>query len=253
MNINERQWNALLSGCPEGAPVVTCGILLLLLMLTGCAALQPPEGTFIDAVNAGDVPLVERHWIWMDAGDHKRQGFYGLQLAASHGDTAVVEVLLRKNVPVTRSSGKIATPLHYAAGQGHADIVLLLLNKRSPVNGVDRFDKTPLHWAADGGHVEAARVFAERILDEGGKSTDERLTFAYQVALTRSPDDEERAIFRTLLESTKSAYREMPEAATALVEVGLSPRSQEFPALELASWTAVARGLINLNESITRN
>ena len=101
--------------------------------------------------------------------------------------------------------------------------------------------------------VEAARVFAERILTEGGDSVDERLNFAYQVALTRSPDETERSVFRRLLESTRAAYREQPEAATTLVETGLASRSQDIPTLELASWTAVARGLINLNETITRN
>ena len=58
---------------------------------------------------------------------------------------------------------------------------------------------------------------------------------------------------RRLLESTRAAYREQPEAATTLVETGLASRSQDIPTLELASWTAVASGLINLNETITRN
>lgn len=101
--------------------------------------------------------------------------------------------------------------------------------------------------------VEAARVFAERILMEGGDSVNERLNFAYQVALTRSPDEAERVVFRSLLESTQAAYRDQPDAAAALVDTGLAPRSQDIPALELASWTAVARGLMNLNETITRN
>ncbi len=101
--------------------------------------------------------------------------------------------------------------------------------------------------------VEAARVLAERILQEGGDTIDDRLDFAYEVVLTRSPDEDERAIFRSLLQSTEAAYREDPHAAIALVETGLAPRPEGIPALELASWTSVARGLINLNEAITRN
>lgn len=101
--------------------------------------------------------------------------------------------------------------------------------------------------------VEAARVLAERIIKEGGSSIDDRLDFAYQVVLTRSPDEDERVILRSLLQSTEAAYREDPDAAKALVGVGLAKRSDSIPALELASWTAVARGLVNLNEAITRN
>jgi hypothetical protein len=101
--------------------------------------------------------------------------------------------------------------------------------------------------------VEAARVLAERIIKEGGNSIDERLNFAYEVVLTRFPDEDERAIFRSLLQSTEAAYRDNPDAAMALVDAGLAKRSADIPALELASWTAVARGLVNLNEAITRN
>ncbi len=101
--------------------------------------------------------------------------------------------------------------------------------------------------------VEAARVFAQRILEEGGETWEERLNFAFELALTRRPDSDERAIFRSLLEATKTAYRADPREAIALLETGLAPLSTTVSNLELASWTAVARGLLNLNEAITRN
>jgi len=101
--------------------------------------------------------------------------------------------------------------------------------------------------------VEAARVFAERILEEGGASIEERMEFAFKLALTRRPDSDERAVFRSLLESTEAIYRTDPAAAAALIETGRAPRSMNLSNLELASWTSVARGLLNLNEAITRN
>jgi len=40
-------------------------------------------------------------------------------------------------------------------------------------------------------HVEAARALAERALAEGGKTTDERITFLYRTLLSRRPDVDE--------------------------------------------------------------
>jgi hypothetical protein len=101
--------------------------------------------------------------------------------------------------------------------------------------------------------VEAARVLAERILAEGGSSIETRLDFAYRVVLTRSPRPQESEIFRSLLKSTRAAYDQSPEAAVDLVSSGSAPASTGFSTVELASWTAVARGLMNLNETNFRN
>jgi hypothetical protein len=101
--------------------------------------------------------------------------------------------------------------------------------------------------------VEASRVLAQRIIKEGGPSFEERLNFAFRVTLSRLPDQEEREIFQTLLEATRSEYEKQPKAADALLSNGLAKRADDIPSLELASWTAVARGLINLNETMTRN
>ena len=42
-------------------------------------------------------------------------------------------------------------------------------------------------------------------------------------------------------------------AATALLSVGDSPTPKDIRVAELASWTSVARVLLNLHETITRN
>jgi len=48
-------------------------------------------------------------------------------------------------------------------------------------------------------YVEAARVFAERILREGGPTFDSRLRWAYERALGRAPREEEARILGQLL------------------------------------------------------
>ena len=102
-------------------------------------------------------------------------------------------------------------------------------------------------------YVEAARVFAARILSEGGKATDERLAWAWQLALQREPSADELAVVRPLLERHLATYRKDPTAAAALLKTGIAPVPESFDAAELAAWTHVARVLLNLHETITRS
>jgi len=50
-------------------------------------------------------------------------------------------------------------------------------------------------------YVEAARVFATRVISEGGTDTASRLTFAFETALDRKPTDQESQILTALYES----------------------------------------------------
>jgi hypothetical protein len=101
--------------------------------------------------------------------------------------------------------------------------------------------------------VEAARVFAARILQEGGDTTDSRLAYAYRRALSRLPDDVEQHTLEELLDASREHYATQRDGAGQLVQVGLSPRVANLDPVELAAWTAVARAILNLNEAITRN
>ncbi len=101
--------------------------------------------------------------------------------------------------------------------------------------------------------VEAARVFAERILREGGNSTDARFQFAFRQAVSRAPDQLETAALAKLLASSERVYQADTDAARALTSTGLSPAAEELDIAELAAWTAVARAVLNMSETITRN
>jgi hypothetical protein len=100
--------------------------------------------------------------------------------------------------------------------------------------------------------LEAARAFAARILREGGDSTDVCLEYAFRRATSRAPDAFERKLLTELLERNRKAYAADPEAARGLIHVGLAPVPEDLNAVELAAWTAVARALLNLNETHVR-
>jgi hypothetical protein len=104
----------------------------------------------------------------------------------------------------------------------------------------------------DPSYVEAARAFACRILQEGGATTDERINFAFRQAMCRSADATELQSLQTLLAQSQRFYAGRPDAAIALLTIGLSPVPKEIDKAELASWTIAARTVLNLNEVITR-
>ena len=104
----------------------------------------------------------------------------------------------------------------------------------------------------DPSYVEAARVFAERIIRNGGEGVTEKLTFAYQTALAREPHDAERKLLTQLYENHKQKYAADEEAAKALLSAGEYQRPADLPLAETAAWTSVARAILNLHETISR-
>jgi hypothetical protein len=104
----------------------------------------------------------------------------------------------------------------------------------------------------DPSYVEASRVFAEKILGSGS-TTPERVQFAYRTALQRHASDAELKVLTGLLEQHLRHYRAESQSAEELLKIGQRPRAADLPAPELAAWTSVARVVLNLHETITRN
>lgn len=102
-------------------------------------------------------------------------------------------------------------------------------------------------------YVEAARVLAGRLLTAGGASERERLTFAFRQTLNRSPRDEEAKLLTELLQKQRQVYATDKAAAEALLKTGDAPVPDGLDHAELAAWTSLARAVLNLHETITRN
>ena len=101
-------------------------------------------------------------------------------------------------------------------------------------------------------HVEAARHFGHRILKEGGKTDDSRLSFAWRSATGRFPTAEESRVMERALAQFRQRYATDAAAATKLISFGESPAPKEVPAPELAAWTMLANLVMNLDEVVTR-
>lgn len=101
--------------------------------------------------------------------------------------------------------------------------------------------------------VEAARVFAVRIVNEGGHDDIARLKWAWRQATLRDPSAEETTTLANLLGKHRAAFHLQPGSAAAALKSGLSKPVAAIPENELASWMSIARVILNLHETITRS
>jgi hypothetical protein len=114
---------------------------------------------------------------------------------------------------------------------------------------------TPLQALAglnDPSFLEAARVFAQRILEQGGRVPSDQMEFAFRTCLGRSPTRAEKARLLDFLNHQLEGYTRDTAAARALVEVGAAPRPASMDVRSLAAWMMVANVLLNLDETLTK-
>ncbi len=102
-------------------------------------------------------------------------------------------------------------------------------------------------------YVEAARVFAGRILKEGGSEPETRLQWAFREALSRPANEAELAVLMPLVSRSIELFKADPAAVEELLAVGDSPKLGDLDPTELAAWTQTARVIFNLHEFVTRN
>jgi hypothetical protein len=102
-------------------------------------------------------------------------------------------------------------------------------------------------------YVEAAKALAVRTVKDGGGDTGKRLDFAFREVLTRTPRESELKVLLPLYEKHLQQYKADPASADKLLAVGESKAPDGMDKAELAAWASIARVLLNLHETITRN
>jgi mono/diheme cytochrome c family protein len=102
-------------------------------------------------------------------------------------------------------------------------------------------------------YVETARVFADKAIEQGGPSSEDRLNWMYRRALSRPAKPEEVKLLDGLLRKHLAEYQADAAAAKKLLAAGDAPAAKDANVIELAAWISVARVILNLHETITRN
>jgi hypothetical protein len=98
--------------------------------------------------------------------------------------------------------------------------------------------------------VECAQALGRHALTEGGDSDAERLTYAFRRCVARVPTAEESAELLNLLKKQRERFGK-PDAKPLEV-AGVKELPKGTTAVDLAAWTVVARVLLNLDETVTK-
>jgi hypothetical protein len=101
-------------------------------------------------------------------------------------------------------------------------------------------------------YVEAARVFAQRVMKEGGKTPADRIAYAFRVATARPPKPAESAILLDAFRRNSDLFKSKPDAALKYVSAGEYPRDAKLDVSELAAYTTVTSLILNLNETVMK-
>ncbi len=102
-------------------------------------------------------------------------------------------------------------------------------------------------------YVEAARVFAADILRQGGQTIDAQINWAFARAVNRNPTLQERRVLAELHKKSLLRFQRDPASAKEFISVGDASLPKDVKAPALAAMAAVARAVLNLHETITRN
>jgi mono/diheme cytochrome c family protein len=109
-----------------------------------------------------------------------------------------------------------------------------------------------LNLLNDPTYVEAARWLAQRMLAEGGRTAESRLTHGFRLLLSRRPDAGELATLTAALERHKQSFQSDPDAAKQFLSVGEAKTPTSAEPAELAAFSMVASTLLNLDETINK-
>jgi len=99
--------------------------------------------------------------------------------------------------------------------------------------------------------VEAARLFAERVMTEGGDTFESRLNFAFLLATARPADALRIEVLKEFYDRQWNIYRDQTERAKDLLNIGDFPYDEKLDAAKLAAWTMTASAILNLDETLT--
>ena len=100
--------------------------------------------------------------------------------------------------------------------------------------------------------VEAARFVAQRMLKEGGETTDSQVAWAFRLITSRPPSVRETAILRQMYSEQRTDFAADLESAKKLLAVGEAKPDTALVPADLAAGTVVALAILNHDDAVNR-
>jgi mono/diheme cytochrome c family protein len=101
-------------------------------------------------------------------------------------------------------------------------------------------------------YIEAARALGQRMIKEGGATSDVRLRFGFRLVTGHFPSPAEQAVLSGSLQFHRAYFDGKPKQAAEYLSQGELPADPKLDPVELAAYASVASLLLNLDEVITK-
>ncbi len=157
---------------------VLCAVLLSAMAGTAFA-----QAEMADAASKGNIAEIERLLKrGADVNAQQADGATALQWAAYRGDAKMVERLLKAGAKPGLANRNGATPLWLAAARGDAAVIQALLKGSADANEPLPLRRRPLMMAARAGNVDAVRALLEHGADVNASESERGTTAMMQAA-----------------------------------------------------------------------
>ncbi len=161
------------------------------------------------------------------------------EYAASHGDD-----LYRRGIYTLWQRSFLQPSLANFDAPSREECTVNRVNSDTPQQALDLLN--------DLIYVETARFFAQNIL-KLGLNPASAIDWAFEKALSRKPRENERQVLMKLYQESLAEFRADPKGASEFIHSGEKPVDPSLKPVDLAAMTTVARAILNLHETITRN
>ena len=101
-------------------------------------------------------------------------------------------------------------------------------------------------------YVEAARMLAERAIQGGGTTKEEKINFIVKSLIGRNTDTEELTALTALLTEELTHFQQDRKGAKDLLAIGSHPVNTKINQTELAAYTMVASTIMNFDEFVMK-
>ena len=101
-------------------------------------------------------------------------------------------------------------------------------------------------------YVEAARVFAEHLIEKYPGDVPARLKQGFRQCTSREPDEKEMKILQALYDEQKQHFSKNKEEAGKLLKIGERKANPKLAVDELAATTIFCEAILNFDETITK-
>jgi len=188
------------------------------------------SGLLVDQVGGPSVKSYQPNGVWADTSAVYTQ---------DHGDKLYrrsVYSYWKRNIPPPTMS-------NFDAATRESCVVRQNLTN-TPLQALDLMNDTAF--------LEAARVLAQRVMEEGGETSEDRITYAFRRITGRTPRKPEIRILLDAFNFQLDAFQSKPESAVEYVSQGEFPRDPKLNVSQLAAYTALASTILNLDETSTK-